>query len=363
MAARRHPDMKHVFSALQRAFKGRLPQQAAAAPVTEVAVLADSDNASITYLIEPWLARLGLSSARMNAGRVPPADIGAAGCRTVVIARYLPTHWEPALVRFRAGGGKLIYFMDDDLMDENAMVGLPAAYAKKIRTQAMRQRVLLESLCAEFWVASPYLQAKYPAWQARLVTPRPSVASVTRMPVTTVCYHGTASHQAELDWLAAVIGDLQQREPSTSFEVFGDHHINRLFRGLPRVAVLHPMSWPNYLAYTASVTRDIALAPLLPNPFNAARGPTKFFDFARMGAVGIYSDVVPYRGFVRDGVDGILLPNDRALWIDTIARLANDPDRRRRMAQAAREKALALAWDAGTPSLPDTDTQIKFTTA
>ena len=88
------------------------------------------------------------------------------------------------------------------------------------------------------------------------------------------------------------------------------------------------------------------LAPLLPGAFNAARGPTKFFDFARMGAVGIYSDVAPYRGFIRPEVDGILLPNEPAVWVKAIAGLVADPERRVRMATAARERALTLSVQA-----------------
>jgi len=112
------------------------------------------------------------------------------------------------------------------------------------------------------------------------------------------------------------------------------------------VSVVHPMSWSNYLAYTGSVLRDIGLAPLLPDPFNAARGPTKFFDFARMNAMGIYSDVEPYRSFVRNGVDGVLLDNDPVIWVRTIRELADQPSRRRQMAEAARQRALAMACDA-----------------
>ncbi|MGK3539499.1 hypothetical protein ACSLOP_30130, partial [Escherichia coli] len=36
---------------------------------------------------------------------------------------------------------------------------------------------------------------------------------------------------------------------------------------------------------------DIGLAPLLMSKFNAARGGVKFYDFVRMGAAGIYSNV------------------------------------------------------------------------
>jgi hypothetical protein len=84
------------------------------------------------------------------------------------------------------------------------------------------------------------------------------------------------------------------------------------------------MRWENYLTFTASQPADIGLAPLLPGAFNAARGAVKFYDYARMGAAGIYTDVEPYRGFVRNGVDGLLLPNEPQRWIDAIAALAQD---------------------------------------
>jgi hypothetical protein len=48
----------------------------------------------------------------------------------------------------------------------------------------------------------------------------------------------------------------------------------------------------------------------------------KFYDYARMGAAGVYTDAAPYRGFVRDGVDGLLLPNEPARWVEALAALA-----------------------------------------
>jgi hypothetical protein len=106
--------------------------------------------------------------------------------------------------------------------------------------------------------------------------------------------------------------------------------------------LLHPLKWPNYLAYTAASRRQIGLSPLLPTPFNAMRGAVKYYDFARMGAVGLYSDVVPFAGFVRHGIDGLLLDNDPALWVETLVALAGDPLRRTAMAAAARVRALAV---------------------
>jgi hypothetical protein len=132
---------------------------------------------------------------------------------------------------------------------------------------------------------------------------------------------------------------VQARSGDVHFELFGTHAASKLLRRVPRVSVLHPMSWPNYLAFTATRKRDIALAPLLPGAFNAARGPTKFYDYARMGAVGLYSNVSPYREFVRHDVDGLLLDNEPAAWIEAVLALASDEHRRMAMAAAATQRA------------------------
>ena len=60
-----------------------------------------------------------------------------------------------------------------------------------------------------------------------------------------------------------------------------------------------------------------------------------------MGATGIYSDVAPFAGFVRDGIDGLLLPNEPARWVNAIVALAGDTTRRAALAEAARARALA----------------------
>lgn len=315
-------------------------------PIPVVGLLSNGDTASLTYLLRPYVAKLGRQSARIDTGDKALANGQTVACESVVIVRYLPSEWIQPLREYRARGGRVIYFMDDDLMDPQVLRTLPTSYSKKIHELATRHRSLLESLCDEFWVSTAYLAEKYSCWNPKLLEPgicRGDIAPAIE--ACSVCYHGTASHKAELEWLVPVVSAIQNGNDTTRFEVFGDHRVNKMYRMFPRVAVLHPMSWPGYLAYTSSTKQDIGLAPLLLDPFNAARGPTKFFDFVRMGAVGIYSDVAPYRGFIRDGIDGILLANEPALWVQSVLELSKDTQRRKKMAAAARERALSMAWD------------------
>src|SRR5678816_2282063 len=104
---------------------------------------------------------------------------------------------------------------------------------------------------------------------------------------------------------------------------------------------MHPTSWDNFRDHCAGKSFHIGLAPLLPHPFNAARGYTKFYDFVRCGSAGIYSNIDPYASFVRHEQDGLLVDADPDAWVDAIERLATDDALRQRIAEAARERAFA----------------------
>jgi len=296
---------------------------AADRPAAERCVILEEGASSPSgdYLLMPWLARLGLPVVRADVRRAPREGELRRG-DLVVVCRYVPPSWRRPLEKRRPQLAGLVYFMDDDLLDAAAHATLAAPYAKKLATLAASQRRWLESTVDAWWVSTAALAAKYERLQPTVIPLAPPPALLDMRAAVRIVYHGTASHAAEIAWLHDVIAGVQERCPHTHFALFGDHAVNRRWRDLPRVAILHPMRWDSYLAFTASQPADIGLAPLLPGAFNAARGAVKFYDYARMGAAGVYTDTAPYRGFVRDGVDGLLLPNEPARWIDTIAELA-----------------------------------------
>jgi len=293
-------------------------------PARRCVVVGEGRTASGDYLLGPWLEGLGLPVVHADSRHAPSRGDLAAG-DLVVLSRYLPAAWRRPLQKCLGELAGLAYFMDDDLLDPEAHAGLAPAYAKKLGILAASQRRWLELHADTFWVATPALADKYAALRPQVIplAPPPTLLAARRS--LRIVYHGTASHGAEIEWLHEVISGVQKQCAHTDFELFGEHPVHRRYRDLPRVAVLHPMRWENYFAYTATHPAAIGLAPLLPGPFNAARGAVKFYDYARMDAVGVYTDVEPYRGFVRDGVDGVLLPNDPQRWIATLVALAQ-PD-------------------------------------
>lgn len=306
-------------------------------------VLEEGATPSGDYILLPWLARLGSPVVRLDA-RLPPTAASLQPDDYVVVLRYLHAPWKAAIERQRTTLSGLAWFLDDDLLDRAALAGLAKGYQRKIETLALNHRPWFERMACEWWFSTEALGRKYQALHPQVLSLSPPASLCQPRPAVKVVYHGTASHAGELGWLHTVMAEVLARNPQVHFEIFGDLAVNRLYRDLPRVSVLHPMRWESYLAYTATHRADIGLAPLLPQPFNAGRGAVKFFDHTRMGAMGLYARVPPYLGFVEDGVDGVLLGPSPAEWVEAVLAWADDPSGRTRLHAAA----------AARVGLPDT---------
>jgi glycosyltransferase involved in cell wall biosynthesis len=118
-------------------------------------------------------------------------------------------------------------------------------------------------------------------------------------------------------------------------------------------------------------TIDIGLVPLARSAFNECKSYLKGLEYAACGIPCIATPTGPYRGFVRDGEDG-LLASTAEEWLAALELLVGDDALRRRMGRAARAKAETMTiqreawrWEqlyrslVSSPSEPST----AFTTA
>ena len=304
-------------------------------------ILHEGSSATIAYFSISFCMRYPECAVHYQDITQPPAPIIAGD--VVIIVRHLPFDWQHRLTSQLKDVHLVVYFMDDDLLDPLAFQGLPKRYHKKLLQRGSAQRNWITAYCDEIWVSTPYLVKKYQHLDASLIEPIPSVSLLQRQSPVRLAYHGSSSHQHEKRWLHEVIEGVLQSRNNVTFELFGEHEVYKQYRDLPRVKVLHPMSWQNYLSYTMSHDIDIGLAPLLPSGFNSARGAIKFFDFARMGAFGVYSNVVPYAGFIHSNQDGILLRNHVDIWVSSLLVLIDNPEKRATLANQAKLRARKLS--------------------
>jgi hypothetical protein len=302
-------------------------------------VVEERPNPSSDYFVMPFLARSGGNVRRVRLADPLPRPEALDGA-TLVFVRYVSRDWVRLVDAQRARIARLVFFMDDDLLDPLASRGLGWRYRLKLLRMATRYAAWLRRQQAELWVSSRYLEDKYKAWSPRLVlpTPIPAPASGCR-----VFYHGTDSHRREVAWLRPLMERVLAAESQIFFEIVGGRAVARRYRGLERVNLVHPMKWPAYQAFLGAERRDIGLVPQHAHPFNRARSYTKFFDITRSGAVGIYTASTACAEVVRDGIDGLVVAMDSDAWVDAILRLARQPELRSRMLEQARARVADLA--------------------
>lgn len=78
------------------------------------------------------------------------------------------------------------------------------------------------------------------------------------------------------------------------------------------------MPYDEYNEFMNSHDFDIGLAPLLDTSFSNKKYFNKFFEYAKNGIAGIYSNHLPYTFIIRNGENGILVENKVEAWFEAI---------------------------------------------
>jgi hypothetical protein len=316
-------------------------------PADSILVLHRGENPTTGYYLRPRIERMDLPAAYADVDSDPASCelIGDEGGRSilVIVCRYASAAWLERLEALRPRIARMVYFVDDDLPAMMRDPTLPLSARGKAAAYYGRHIETLERLCAEVWVSTPALAARQVV-AAPVLPPLPDADPPDAAPADAalVAYHGTDSHRQERDFVVEVARRLEMLGISARLEITGDESLRRACTGLASVTVVPQVAWPAYLAGQRKRFAAMLLAPLAPSTVNEVRAPVKMFDAARLGAAGLYADTAPYAGFVQNGRHGLLLPHDPQAWAEAIATLIADPARRRGLANAARDRVLAL---------------------
>lgn len=291
----------------------------------DVVVLAPGDIPTVDYYLTPRLQ--GLYHRRIDARSfdATAASVLQKGA-FVVIVRHASRRWLQAVRRVRDRLSGVAYLMDDDIPAAWRCRDIPLDYGLWTSGRYWAVRDRLAQVCDRVWVSTSVLQARHP--QAQLLPPLPYLTSRPPAPAGTRRwgYHGTRIHERELRWLLPVVEVVQKSVPQAEFEVFGGPKVARWFAHVPRVRVLPPLTWPDYVQHALSSNLAVGVAPLLAGKFNAARSYTKAFDILRCGAAGVFSARTPYTALPQDAA--VLLPDETQAWAGAIIRLLRDDDAR-----------------------------------
>ncbi len=141
-----------------------------------------------------------------------------------------------------------------------------------------------------------------------------------------------AGRHEDMEFLRPLMTEILTNDERVKFINFGVCYDWML--ELPRT---YTIAWADPHTYFKALNHlniDIGLAPLATNEFNRGKSGIKYYEYAMVGAAGIYSALEPYEDVV-DGVTGLVVEPDEHCWLDAIDRLIGSVDTRRQISHNA----------------------------
>lgn len=240
-------------------------------------------------------------------------------------------------------GRPVVYEMDDLLFD------LPPDNPHHASAQGSRDFILSVIERVDAVVVSTQALAEAVQTQARpkqvhvlanSIDPAPMLREpVIRSGPVRIGLAGTTTHQGDYALVEQALGRVLSKYHRRVMVVFMGAMPER-WRNHAEVTGIEFV--PDYRLYARTLPRlelDIALVPLEDNPFNRCKSATKWMEYAAVGAVGIYSDVLPYAE-VRDEMTGLKVANTPEAWYAAICDLIEHPAKRLALAKTAQQEVL-----------------------
>lgn len=263
----------------------------------------------------------------------------AAAADLILIQRYFPgPQTAPVLTTLFDTGKPVVYDTDDDwsaIEPGHPFHPRLAHILPHIRETARRATLVTVStkVLADVYAAyNPKVRVLPNLLPDALWQPIPPP---TR-PVAAVLVAATPTHQADLAPLAPMLAGLAQKlTGKIRFVFYGCPPAGMAFPG----ATIIPFC-ADYAAYAAKLPRlggAIGLAPLADTPFNRAKSPIKWMEYAAVGVAGIFADLPPYADVVVPEETGLLAGHAPKLWSEALMRLIDDSALRQRLAARAME--------------------------
>lgn len=260
---------------------------------------------------------------------------------------------EDLVSEIRRCGARLIYFIDDNLLDLHL-------YEPWYLFPSDEQRMVVRYLCRfsdGIVVSTEPLKDRLERFNRNIVVlPNAldeglfSRTSSTELPfdasddVIRVGYMGTHTHQDDLmlilDPLRAF---LRESGRNVLLEIVGvstDRRVLDCFQNLPVYvrSVGESHHYDQFIRWAMRHMRwDFAIAPLLENDFNSCKSDIKHLDYSALGIPAIYSDVTAYRNSVVHGETGWLCQNNCESWLSGLRRLRDDVQLRQSISRAAKK--------------------------
>ncbi|GBE11554.1 glycosyl transferases group 1 [bacterium BMS3Abin12] len=266
-------------------------------------------------------------------------------CDVIVVQRLFPGPETAAICRrIFSSGRPVIYELDDDFLDVPEthpfydVIKAHQPFVREMLGLANAVTVTSMDLAERLRAYNPAVYVLPNALEADLWGRWSPVQKGAAEPVV-IGFAGTATHQADLTLVSEALRRIRAKH--------GDRVALRFLGcappGLEGEWAAEPFDWSydDYAEKLAHSGIDIAIAPLVDDPFNRCKSDIKWLEYSACGFAGVYSDLPAYRNSVRDGETGLLVANTTEAWFEALDRLVGDSRLRQRIGHAARAAVLS----------------------
>lgn len=233
----------------------------------------------------------------------------------------------------KRAGKKLVYVLDDDLLNVPAHI-VSAPFYNKRKTRKTIRAVM--DLCDCFASPSLKLLEKYGGgFRETVLIEEPAlyrgeIAEKSDGKVS-ICFAGSLDRTKDLEVL---ISDVIRR----LINKYGDRISITFFGARPAIVdecglkyLKYAGEYSEYMAVMSRQGFDIGLAPMIPTEFSSCKHYNKYIEYASYGIVGVFSKILPYTRAIRDRENGMLCENNAEAWYEAISALIDDPELLRKM--------------------------------
>ena len=290
------------------------------------------------YLHENLRERFGEAVTYVNTLRTSPNDVVLGRDTLIVVVRYAPKKWLQWLMRRQDKFAGIALLIDDDMPTALRAPELPFRYAMKTAWRYARTRRLLGQLCSEVWVSTPELASRYARFSPRLLEPNFVESKSAGEEKAVYFYHGTWAHRREIEWLVPVVRQVQEAIPGAWFEIMGTDRVRRLYRGIPRVRVVHPYALEGLSGLCRNRHLPGGACALLRYATSTGHALTASCSISPAWVRRAFTPMSRRtREKVIHGQTGYLCANEPDKWVAVLKRLLNDEDLRSSLYLKAKE--------------------------
>jgi glycosyltransferase involved in cell wall biosynthesis len=293
-------------------------------------------------VLRHWRVHQTNALPEAGAGQVVLIQREAVGHSLAQLKQWLPG--------WKASGGKLLYEIDDDLLDAQ---GLRARhYAGDVEAAVAKVRFLASQADAVHVSTEPLAQRIKPfnsqvrvipnaldadLW--RLTTPRQhDEGPFRRLPngPVRIGYIGTPTHDEDLDLVSEAMRSIEAKYGSAvEIEVIGGFQNHTPTFG-KRIGLPKKNDYPSFVRWLQErVHWDIGIIPLAATPFNESKSYLKFLEYAALDMAIVVSEGIAYASVSKNNHNALVLPATKEAWVQGLSQLIDNAYIRSQHAAAA----------------------------